>query len=384
MMGLVIRNAEKLGLHRDGTALGLSPIEIEERRRLWWQLQQTDLALAIRSGSTPLSLTADWDTKIPLNIEDSDLVAGMKEPPKERRGITSMSYCLWVCWVLDQQRNFFGAEKGHLGLSWSSNKTLSHTVKQSLIEQLEEGLNKNFIQYCDPIKPLDTLVLLLARSFICVMRLLTLHPMAYSGPTSGNADRPNEQLLQACMQALEYSIAAHSQPSIEQFLWLIDNYFPWHARECHRSYKRSFRLTKAVICVLVEASRQHDVSRAQPVWDLLSSLYSTNMALLQLSEDRRKSHAAELVILAWKTHQNQAGPDALLSKPQFIGLLETRLQECRASVMQESVVDGVQQGGAGWGREPTSAVSVMTEQDPNTFFELDFQEIDWSFWGSID
>ena len=66
LMGLVIRNADKLGIHRDGTFLGLSPFETEDRRRLWWQLQHLGLALAVRCGLTPLTLMAKWDAKLPL------------------------------------------------------------------------------------------------------------------------------------------------------------------------------------------------------------------------------------------------------------------------------------------------------------------------------
>ena len=104
LMGLIIRNAEKLGIHRDGTLLGLPPVEIEERRRLWWHLQHLDLALSVRSGMTPLTLMADWDAKIPLNIEDEDINPSMTELPKERKGMTSMSYCLFTYWVIEQQR----------------------------------------------------------------------------------------------------------------------------------------------------------------------------------------------------------------------------------------------------------------------------------------
>lgn len=72
LMELVIRNGEKLGIHRDGTFLGLSPLGTGDRRRLWWQLQYFDLILAIRLGTTPLTLMADRDVRLPLNVEDDD------------------------------------------------------------------------------------------------------------------------------------------------------------------------------------------------------------------------------------------------------------------------------------------------------------------------
>lgn len=227
LMGLVIRNAEKLGLHRDGALLGLSPVKTEERRRLWWQLQHLDLALAVRSGLTPLTLMADWDTKLPLNIEDDDISATMIDFPNERKGLTSMSYCLFTYWAIDQQRVFFHRDRGRFELSWQTNKSLSIPVKDSLISELEDGLNKNFLQYCDPIKPLDTLIQLLGRALICGMRMRILHPIAFGGPSGRIVEEHHDALLTSCMQSLEYNVALRSHPSIKDFYWLTEAFFPW-------------------------------------------------------------------------------------------------------------------------------------------------------------
>ena len=231
LMGLVLRNAEKLGIHRDGTLLGLSPVQTEERRRVWWQLQHLDLALAVRSGSTPLIMGADWDAKLPLNIEDEDIYEGIAEPPNERKGLTSMSYCLFTYWVLDQQRQFFHASKGRFALSWQSNESLPGSSKDSLIEQLENGINKNFLQYCDPIKPMDTLLQLLARALICGMRMRTLLTVAESGKAGHVSEEHRNTLLTASMQLLEYNVAMHSHPSLGNFQWLVTGFFPWQACE---------------------------------------------------------------------------------------------------------------------------------------------------------
>lgn len=59
LMGFTVRNAEKLGIHRDGTILGLPPAETELRRRLWWQLQHLDLFPAARCGLTSSTLMLD-------------------------------------------------------------------------------------------------------------------------------------------------------------------------------------------------------------------------------------------------------------------------------------------------------------------------------------
>ena len=229
LMGLLIRNTEKLGIHRDGSLLGLSPAETEERRRLWWQLQHLDLALAIRAGLTSQNLSADWDAKVPLNIEDEDINGGMTVFPEERKGLTSMSYCLFTYWVIEQQRNYFDPDKGRFQLSWQSNTSLRQSSKDSLISQLEDGLNKKFLQYCDPIKPIDVLLQLLARAVLCGMRQRTLHPFVYGERSRDAKEEQRAAFFDASMHSVEYHVAMHSHPSLKCFQWLTQSFLPWQA-----------------------------------------------------------------------------------------------------------------------------------------------------------
>ncbi len=231
LMGIIVCNAERYGLHRDGTLLGLPPYETERRRRVWWELQHLDMALGVKSGSMSLSLQAPWDARLPLNIEDEDIEPSMREAPEEREGLTSMSQCLWTYWVLDLQRSFCHADGTKLGFSWPADKSLSAVEKNTLIDRLETDLNKRYVQFCDPIRPLHLLVQILARAFISGMRRLTLHPLAHNGKISDLSEDHRKRLLDVCIQGLEYDVALHSNPSLKHFRWRFQGYFQWSARE---------------------------------------------------------------------------------------------------------------------------------------------------------
>lgn len=202
------------------------------------QLQFLDLALAIRSGLTPSTLTADWDARLPLNIEDDDISASMTEFPKERKGLTGISYCLFTFSVLHQQRNFFLSNNRRFEFSWQSNESVPNASKDTLIDQLEENVNKNFLQYCDPLKPLDTLIQLVSRALICGMRMRKLHTLACSKHLGQVSQEQRSALLEVCMQCLEYNVAMSSQPSIKHFQWLTQGFVPWHACK-HTNWFRS-------------------------------------------------------------------------------------------------------------------------------------------------
>ena len=232
-MGAVVRNAERCGLHRDGTLLGLSPYETERRRRLWWQLQHVDIALGVKSGSLSLTLIAPWDAKLPLNIEDEDIDPHMLEAPKERQGLTSMSHCLWTYFVLHEQRSFCRADGSKLGFTWAADKSLSRVEKEVLINRLEAGLNQRYLQFCDPIRPLDVLIQITARSFIYCMRRLVLHPLAHVDRSLKWSENHRKELLDVCIGCLEYDVASHSNASIQHFRWHFQDYFQWSARKPH-------------------------------------------------------------------------------------------------------------------------------------------------------
>jgi hypothetical protein len=67
---------------------------------------------------------ADWDINLPFDIEDEDMSADATDFPPERKGLTSMSYCLWTYCVLERQRSFRRVDGSHIGGSWQANRSL--------------------------------------------------------------------------------------------------------------------------------------------------------------------------------------------------------------------------------------------------------------------
>lgn len=367
LMGLVIRNAEKIGIHRDGALLGLSPAVAQERARLWWQLQHLDLILAIMSGLTPLTLQAEWDAPLPLNIEDEDIEVETREPPQERKGLTSMSYNMYCYWVLKGQRSYFQKRKGHFELSWQTNTAIPQTEKVNLFDHLEEGQNTKFLQYCDLIKPTDTLLQIVARSLSAGFRLRGSHPLVYNG-TSGTPMGPHrDELLQTSIKCLEYNIALHTQSHIKHFLWWTQNMFPW----------------LAFMCVVIEAAQTNKESTTERIWDLLIELYTVNMPLWHLADDHRRPHAAGMIIHAWKLREEKHTGQLLLLKPQFLEQLESKLSAYQARHPSIVNANPSQHRADATKFEYRTDGQYPNEQDFNIPWDLDFQDIDWSFWTSV-
>ena len=72
-VGLALRVAQMLGLHRDPTLFAFEPWEVETRRRLWWNIVSADILIAISSGLPPIVDEQYSDVKMVSEIKDMTL-----------------------------------------------------------------------------------------------------------------------------------------------------------------------------------------------------------------------------------------------------------------------------------------------------------------------
>lgn len=70
-IGLGLRVAQIMGLHRDGAQFGLDPCEAEVRRRVWWHIAHMDSVMSISSGLPPLvNDESYWDVRPVSELKD--------------------------------------------------------------------------------------------------------------------------------------------------------------------------------------------------------------------------------------------------------------------------------------------------------------------------
>jgi hypothetical protein len=91
---LAIGIAEWLGLHRDGSNFNLPCFESEMRRRIWWQLCSLDSRNSERFRTYKTIRVGSFDTRLPRNINDSDLRVDAEVLPQARQGMTDMTLAL--------------------------------------------------------------------------------------------------------------------------------------------------------------------------------------------------------------------------------------------------------------------------------------------------
>lgn len=98
LVGVAVRLALRMGLHRDPSKVGggLTPYQGEMRRRLWHFLIQVDLLCSFLLGLPVTTQAIESDTAYPRNLRDEDFDENSTElpPPRPETEITPMSYTI--------------------------------------------------------------------------------------------------------------------------------------------------------------------------------------------------------------------------------------------------------------------------------------------------
>ena len=216
LTGVAIRIGQRIGLHCDGSSLGLPIFEAEMRRRVWWQIILLDNRTAQLSGSKNSVVANHFDTNIPSNVNDADLNPNMTEMPLEHKGQTEMIFCL-----ITYEIGKFAKDSG-----WQKLFTApSPSSKDKIIDELEALLENKFLRHCDRSIPLHFLCLVVARSIITKMRLSAHHPRYRKDVNSAMAHEERDRLFNLSLETIEYDTLVHSTKSLKRFLWHVKVYF---------------------------------------------------------------------------------------------------------------------------------------------------------------
>jgi hypothetical protein len=366
LMGIAIRIAQRMGLHRDGSLLGLPPVRAEEKRRVWWAMQHMEIMISQIVGCLSMTLYADWDTKLPGNIEDIDTSLGMESLPPDHSGLTGMSHCLWRYHILYLQRSARHSDTSQKDFAWLTSSQVPRAEKEAFIEQTGRILSEKFVQHCELLDPLHVIIQIGIRSFILAMRRVVYQPGVANTKISEMPKRDRQEFLKNSMDSLEYYVLSETTPSIAQFRWYSENYFQWPACKPSSAQDSSLsiqllRQTRiSVVYVIIEAHHRATTSEASSLWTLINKVCSVHPKLIAAPERPDILAIGRLIVLAW--HQREQYLHSLhqqVDKPWCVTKMEEELH---------IVVHGPNVSG--------------TDMAPNTenFMSLDFDMIDWSAW----
>lgn len=372
LTGVAVRISQRMGLHRDGEALGLKPFDVQMRRRVFWQLLPLD-GLAGQLCGTGISITPEsWDTKQPLNLNDADIWSDMTETPVPHVGATDMIFCL----ARTEIAKFVQKSNPILGTNaqWDAEDMAQRDKKLSA---LEGEMETKYLRYCDFANPVHTLTMGLARSACTSGKLRIRLPRAKSkGANISESDR--REIWHIANKILDYDVAVHNNPDLKKFMWHLKAFFQFDP----------------MIWILNEVRRDPLAPEHEAVWSKIQITYDNHPEMLT-SKRALLTAIARLVTKAWDSYVQKKPRDSetpMLPEPPCVTAIRGHLSR-RGSSDTGSVtaskhtynpfdpeLDPIDDMPMPQFASPTQN---MRDFDWNQMIDFNTDSMDWMFWDQL-
>jgi hypothetical protein len=209
--------AECMGLHRDGSAYGLSPLETQVRRLVWHQLCFLDIRTCEAQGPKPAIRREDYDTKMPLNCEEEKLTPQTMVWPAPAEKWTSALLSIMRFEINEMMRNIWtDRRKLEMRKTTLTNMlTRVENFRKRMLERYDRLLNERV-----PIQKYAKLVMQL---LIFRLHVMVLHPY-HSNTTNPLPDKLNGLLVTSGVLIIEIAIRLESNPLFRDWAWYLGAY----------------------------------------------------------------------------------------------------------------------------------------------------------------
>lgn len=218
-----------MGIHRDGSNLKLPFFDAEMRRRVWWQICILDVRTAENHGSDQDVAQQDFDTKLPLNIDDEALVPGCSKIPVPPCGITEMSLPLMryeIISVIWQLRSPPKPSSIVHGAEYSLS-----VVREidRITDDCRKRLEHQFLKYCDMNVPVHWLIATVARMMLAKMWINVYHRYQLAEVRSIHKEHGRDRIFSMSLEIIDSCLLLERESSTQQWKWAFRNHVPWQA-----------------------------------------------------------------------------------------------------------------------------------------------------------
>ncbi|KAI2669779.1 transcriptional regulator family: Fungal Specific TF [Penicillium roqueforti] len=225
MIAVVTRLGLGLGLHRDGGHFELGPYETEMRRRTWWYIYLLDVRTSESQATSPQIREGDYNTLLPLNINDDDLLPDMIETLEERTGFTDMTLTLVRCEILISNRKLL-----QISDPVASTQPAILKSRLSAINECRQALDERYIRHCDLNVPIHWVTATIAR--VALARLWLVSHFSLLTADGFQADLWPEKcdvLIFTAIEVLEFIYLLETHENTTKWSWLFEGYVQWQA-----------------------------------------------------------------------------------------------------------------------------------------------------------
>lgn len=339
LISIAIRIAQRMGLHRDPAGSGIPPFEVEQRRRLWWTIVGYDRRIGEMTGSTVTALSSGGDTKVPLNVNDSDLHVDGEELPKPHAGPTEMLFALTRVEIamavasnsnrdshkMNNPERDKPSPGGSGGLRREAIKQPDVTIKLAgqdgpaySLDGFCAHIEGTYLAHCDPKIPLHFYTLTLTRQTLCKMQVVQFLVRMHDSEVTPLREVERDNLFIQATQMIEYDNVVQSSESLKRFRWYSMHHFPF----------------PAYMFLVQELRHRKTGMLVERAWDAIALNHDLRTYLNYLHSPMHKAFG-NLFLKAWNIHESaQLRAGKPVTVPRFIVILRERADERRRARME--------------------------------------------------
>ncbi|PNY24354.1 transcriptional regulatory protein [Tolypocladium capitatum] len=229
LTGLLIRIAQGMGIHRDGTHFNLSPFDTEVRRRVWWAILVLDLRSAEELGTDLTIDERSYDTHMPSNINDADIGPESTECPVPREGRSDCAVALVRGEICGLSRRVVTAASATASIC-PKTEVSSIAERERMIVEVYQRVEHKFLKHVlDETDPLYWVAAIIARIIMARMCLVIYQPALFPGSDGRLSGDIRQRIYVAAIEIMEYNHKLNTDPRCKKYSWLFKTYTNWHA-----------------------------------------------------------------------------------------------------------------------------------------------------------
>ncbi|XP_014554984.1 hypothetical protein COCVIDRAFT_103569 [Bipolaris victoriae FI3] len=282
LTGSLIRLAECMGLHRDPTSYSSSPIEIQVRRLVWYQICFLDLRTCEAVGPRPQIRLDDYDTRFPLNIDDDDLDRAERGEPgidvsKDSIRFTDMTISRMRFEAYEMHRYLWN-ERPKLDQKRTGGKNdVTITSILSRVQSFLAAMEKKYVPMLSKSNALHVLASEL-HGIVSNRLYVSILQKYISSVRSRMPERLRQLVMSAATLILEHGMAIEQHPILSRWSWIVG---ALHQHHC------------ALLLISEVNMSKPDPVIEQRIWRCLD--YSLDLPPGLSNEEKTKSVLSELV-----------------------------------------------------------------------------------------
>jgi hypothetical protein len=212
--------AECMGLHRDGDFYGLNPLETHVRRLIWHQLCFLDIRTCEAQGPRPTIRRDDFDTKLPLNIDDTELHTSGKSPCGMDRW-TDATFTI-IRFEINEMMRTIWVDRPRI-----ERRKISLTAVLSKIETFRRNMAAKYDHLIDERVPLHRCAKMVKSLLIARLHVMTLHRY-HTSVSQTMPERLRQIMLNTGTILLENAVALEIMPEVRSWKWYVGAYNQYH------------------------------------------------------------------------------------------------------------------------------------------------------------